>query len=209
MRPGYVRSRALAWPRPVRANDTRRVATRQARRAPRDGAHLLRKLLCLHPHAQDPARGPRGGAAISVPGSLHVTRIIKPKSLSIVPVLPHVPHHCTCLSVAWPCVVYIYAHNAAPNPPTGRLAMRFCRANARRRCPKLRCRVQHGDTELSERPRGAGLRGAERHVVTHQGHGQGRGLRPSRAKSAPRSVWRALLMSQVNPGSLYRRGKRI
>ena len=31
---------------------------------------------------------------------------------------------------------------------------------------------------------------------------------PSRAKSASRSLWRALLMSQVNTGSLYRRGKR-
>ena len=31
---------------------------------------------------------------------------------------------------------------------------------------------------------------------------------PSRAKSAPRSLRRALLMPQVNPGSLYRCGKR-
>ena len=31
---------------------------------------------------------------------------------------------------------------------------------------------------------------------------------PSRAKSASRSLWRALLMPQVNPRSLYRRGKR-
>ena len=31
---------------------------------------------------------------------------------------------------------------------------------------------------------------------------------PSRAKSASRSLWRALLMSQVNAGSRYCRGKR-
>ena len=31
---------------------------------------------------------------------------------------------------------------------------------------------------------------------------------PPRANSAPRSLRRALLMPQVNPGSLYRRGER-